>query len=158
MVMTQSFNRTISFFVAGFLCIGIFSCAPKEQIVFKGVKNIEVRMDDTQEPLLTAEAFFYNPNKIKMKLKEVNVDVLVNGKLSAKVRQNLKLVIPAQADFSTPISAHLSLKELGLLDTIINLMGGKKYEIQYVGFVRIAVHGVTIKVPVKHKEELRIRL
>jgi LEA14-like dessication related protein len=156
--MMISFNRTISFFVVGLLFIGTFSCTPKEKIVFKGVKNIKVEMDANQEPLLTAEAYFYNPNKIKMKLKEVDVDVLVNGKLSAKVAQKLKLVIPAQADFSAPINARLSLKELGLLDTIINLIGGKKYEIQYVGFIRVAVHGVTIKVPVKYTEELRIRL
>ncbi|HNV27739.1 MAG TPA: hypothetical protein PKJ83_01305 [Cyclobacteriaceae bacterium] len=156
--MMLSFNRTISFFIAGLLCMGMGSCTPKEKIVFKGVKNIEVQMDDNQEPLLTAEAFFYNPNKIKMKLKEVSVDVMVNGKLSAKVRQNLKLIIPAQADFSAPINARLSLKELGLLDTIINLIGGKKYEIQYLGFIRVAVHGITIKVPVNYKEELRIRL
>jgi len=156
--MMMSFNRTISFFVLGLLLMGVFSCTPKEKIVFKGVKNIKVEMDANQEPLLTAEAYFYNPNKIKMKLKEVDVDVLVNGKLSAKVAQKLKLVIPAQADFSAPINARLSLKELGLLDTIINLIGGKKYEIQYVGFIRVAVHGVTIKVPVKYTEELRIRL
>jgi LEA14-like dessication related protein len=156
--MMLSFNRTISFFIIGLFCIGIVGCTPKEKIVFKGVKNIEVQMDDNQEPLLTAEAFFYNPNNVKMKLKEVNVDVLVNGKLSARVRQNLKLVIPSQADFSAPINARLSLKELGLLDTIINLIGGKKYEIQYIGFIRVAVHGITIKVPVNSKEELRIRL
>lgn len=155
--MMRSFNRTITFFTIGILFTLSYSCTPKEKIVFKGVKNVEVQMDN-QEPLLTAEAFFYNPNKIKMKLKEVNVDVLVNGKLSAQVRQNLKLVIPAQANFSAPINARLSLKELGLLDTIINLIGGKKYEIQYIGFVRVAVHGFTIKVPVKHTEELRIRL
>ena len=156
--MMLSFNRTISFFIVGLFCFGLGSCTPKEKIVFKGVKNIEVQMDDNQEPLLTAEAFFYNPNNVKMKLKEVNVDVLVNGKLSAKVRQNLKLVIPSQADFSAPVNARLSLKELGLLDTIINLIGGKKYEIQYIGFIRVAVHGITIKVPVNSKEELRIRL
>jgi len=155
--MMRSFNRTVTFFFVGILFTLMYSCTPKEKIVFKGVKNVEVQID-SQEPLLTAEAFFYNPNKIKMKLKEVNVDVLVNGKLSAQVRQNLKLVIPAQANFSAPINARLSLKELGLLDTIINLIGGKKYEIQYIGFVRVAVHGVTIKVPVKHTEELRIRL
>ncbi|MDZ7647018.1 MAG: hypothetical protein U5K54_07465 [Cytophagales bacterium] len=82
----------------------------------------------------------------------------MDGKLSAKVRQNLKLPIPAESDFSVPLIARLSLKELGLLDTIINLIGGKKYQIQYMGFIRVSVHGVTIKVPVKHKEELRIRI
>ncbi len=156
--MTHSFNRTISIFIFGLLGFGIFSCTPKEEIVFKGVENIEVQMDESNEPLLTAEAFFHNPNKVRMKLKEINIDVLVDGKLSAKVRQDLKLTIPANDDFSVQLNARLSLKELGLLDTIINLIGGKKYEIQYLGFVRVAVHGITVKVPVKYKEELRIRL
>lgn len=133
-------------------------CAPKEDIVFKGVRNIAVAVDSGNDPILTAEAFFYNPNSIRMKLKEINVDVLVDGKASAQVRQNLKLPIPAQADFSVPLEARLSLKELGLVNTIVSLLGGKKYEIQYVGYIRVQVHGVTIKVPVKHKEELRLRL
>ncbi len=145
------------FTVAAFLLIATFSCVPKEEVVFKGVKNISIETDQQNEPILQAEALFYNPNNVKMKLKEIYVDVLVNGKPSAQVRQNLKLSIPAQAEFSVPVSAQLSLKELGLLDTIVNLLGGKKYNIQYAGYVRIAVHGVTIKVPFTYQEELRLR-
>ena len=85
-------------------------------------------------------------------------DVMVNGKLSAQVNEQFTLTIPAHADFSVPFSAQLSLKELGLMDTIINLLGGKKYEIEYLGYVRVALHGITVKVPVKYKEELRLRL
>jgi hypothetical protein len=47
------------YYLNGFL----FSCTPKEEIVFRGVRNITVEMDETkQEPLLSGEAFFYNPN------------------------------------------------------------------------------------------------
>lgn len=142
---------------AAFLLITTFSCVPKEEVVFKGVKNITVEMDEKNEPVLKGEALFYNPNKERMRLKEIYVDVLVNGKPSAQVRQNLKLSIPAESDFSVPVLAQLSLKELGLLDTIVNLLGGKKYDIQYAGFVRIAVHGVTVKVPFTYQEQLRLR-
>lgn len=147
-----------SIFYSGLLVLFLFACTPKEDIVFKGVKNIAVEVDSGNDPILKAEAFFHNPNAIRMKLKEINVDVLVEGKTSAHVRQNLKLIIPAQADFSVPLEAKLSLKELGLVNTIVSLLGGKKYEVQYVGYIRVKVHGVTIKVPVKHKEELRLRL
>ena len=145
------------FTVTAFVLMATFSCVPKEEVVFKGVKNISIETDQQNEPILQAEALFYNPNKVQMKLKEIYVDVLVNGKPSAQVRQNLKLSIPAESDFSVPVAAQLSLKELGLLDTIVNLLGGKKYDIQYAGFVRIAVHGVTIKVPFTYQEELRLR-
>ncbi len=134
------------------------SCVPKDEVVFKGVKNISVEQDENNEPVLKGEALFYNPNNEKMKLKEIYADVLVNGKPSAQVRQNLKLTIPAKSDFSVPVLAQLSLKELGLLDTIVNLLGGKKFDVQYTGFVRIAVHGVTIKVPFTYQEQLRLRL
>ncbi|MBL7873176.1 MAG: hypothetical protein JNM78_16275 [Cyclobacteriaceae bacterium] len=155
--MKQSFSSASSFFLVGLISTcGILSCTPKEEIVFKGVRHVVVEAQGI-EPVLTAEAFFNNPNNVRMKLKEIHVDVLVDGKLSAKVRQNLKLSIPAMSDFSVPLTARLSLKDLGLVDTIINLIGGKKYEIQYIGFVRVSMHGLTIKVPVKYREERRIQ-
>jgi LEA14-like dessication related protein len=135
----------------------LISCTPKEEIIFKGIKKVEVQTDGS-EPILTAEALFSNPNNVRMKLKEVNVEILVDGKPSAKVQQKLKLEIPAQSDFSVSLTARLSFKDIGLIDTIINLIGGKKYQIQYIGFVRVAVHGITVKVPVKFTEERRIRL
>lgn len=144
--------------IATLILMVAFSCVPKEEVVFKGVKNISVEMGEQNEPLLKADALFYNPNKERMKLKEIYVDVMVDGKASAQVRQKLKLSIPAESDFSVPVAAQLSLKELGFLDTIVNLLGGKKYQIQYTGYVRIAVHGVTIKVPFTYQEELRLRL
>ncbi len=144
--------------IATLILMVTFSCVPKEEVVFKGVKNISVEMGEQNEPLLKADALFYNPNKERMKLKEIYVDVMVDGKPSAQVRQKLKLSIPAESDFSVPVAAQLSLKELGFLDTIVNLLGGKKYQIQYTGYVRIAVHGVTIKVPFTYQEELRLRL
>lgn len=157
--MISLFKNNISFIrlLPLVLLLIAISCVPKEQIVFKGVRNIAVSEGSGTNPQLTADAYFFNPNNMKMKLKEISVDVLVNGKQSAQVRQNIKLAIPAQADFQVPLVATLSLKELGLLDTIFNLLGGKKYEVEYVGFIRVAVHGVTIKVPVKHKEEIKLK-
>ncbi len=140
------------------LLLSVISCVPKDEVVFKGVKNITVEANQQGEPILKADALFYNPNKEKMKLKEIFADVLVNGKPAAKVRQKLKFPIPAESDFSVPVAAQLSLKELGFLDTIVNLLGGKKYDVQYSGYVRIAVHGVTIKVPFSYKEQIRLRL
>ncbi|MBN8576258.1 MAG: LEA type 2 family protein [Cyclobacteriaceae bacterium] len=140
-------------------CLAVaHACAPKEEIVFKGISNVEVQVGSTNNPELLAKAHFHNPNNVGMKLKEIHVDVLVDGKLSAEVRQKLQLKISPRSDFMVPLQATLSLKELGLLDTIRNLLGGKKYEVQYVGYVRVAMHGVTVKVPVKHREEMRIRL
>lgn len=157
--MITYLKKVVSFsLAAAFLLSAAFSCVPKEEVVFKGINNIAVESDLNNQPVLTADALFYNPNSVRMKLKEIYVDVMVNGKPSAQVRQQFKLSIPAKSDFSVPVTAQLSLKELGFLDTIVNLLGGKKYQVQYAGYVRIAVHGITIKVPFTYQEEIRLRL
>src|SRR5258708_25148387 len=122
-----------------------FGCTPKEQVVFKGVKNIVVDLSADGKPILKGDVYFFNPNKLKMKLKDVNVDILVDGNKSAEVKQHLNLPVPAQSDFSVPITANLTLKEGGLLNTVFGLLGGKKYEVVFTGFIRIGVHGISIE-------------
>lgn len=101
------------------------SCAPKDPVVFKGVKNIRINADAKDGPQLDADVFFYNPNKVKSKLKEISVDILVDGKKAGHVKQELKLPIPAESDFSVPVEAHLSFKEIGLLDAVLRIFGAK---------------------------------
>ncbi len=134
----------------------LFSCTPKEPIVFKGIKNIVVDIGANGKPVLKADVFLFNPNKIKIKLKEVNVDVLVDGTQSAEVKHPLDVVIAGQSDFSVPIVAQLKLKESGFLDAVVGLLGGKKYEVVFTGYIRISVHGIPIKVPVSQKQEMKL--
>ena len=132
------------------------ACQPKEPVVFKGVKDITIDLQDGK-PMLKGDVFFHNPNNMKMKLKDVDVVVLVDGEKSAEVKQHLNLIIPGQADFSVPIAATLTLKEGGLLSTVFGLLGGKKYEVVFTGYIRIGVHGISVKVPVSQKQEIKLR-
>jgi LEA14-like dessication related protein len=144
--------------LAAFVLAGLWAgCAPKEAVQFRSVKNIVVDVGQG-DPLVTGDALFYNPNKMRMKVKEINLEVLVDGKKAATVNDHPDLAVPAQAEFTVPVKAKLSLKELGLLDTLFSLLGGKKYELRYVGYIRVAVHGVTVKVPVNHRDEVKLRL
>ena len=114
-------------------------------------------MSNDGKPLLKGDVYFYNPNKTKMKLKDVDVIVLVDGEKSAEVKQHLNFSVPAQSDFSVPITANLTLKEGGLLNTVFGLLGGKKYEVVFTGYIRIGVHGIAIKVPVSQRQEIKLR-
>jgi hypothetical protein len=138
------------------LCVA--ACVPKEEIVFKGVKNITVDLSKEGKPVLKADGYFFNPNKVKMKLKEVNVEIFVDGTKSAEVNHKLDVAIAGQSDFSVPIEANLVLQQANFLDAVVGLLGGKKYEIVFKGYIRIRVHGITIKVPVSQKQELKLNI
>jgi LEA14-like dessication related protein len=108
--------------------------------------------------ILKARAEFYNPNNVRMKLKEINVRVLVDGKQRASSDQKLDVVIPPTSAFSLPLEVNITLKDLGLFDTVMALLGGKKYEIIYIGYVRVKVHGITVKVPIQFRDQIRLKI
>lgn len=139
------------------LCALVFSCAPKEQVVFKSINNLLLDGDMGGSPTLKGDALFFNPNKMQTRLKEIKVDVMVDGKKAAEVDQMMDIVIPKQSDFTVPIQAKLALQDMGLLDAVIGFFGGKSYQVQFVGYIRIVKHGVTIKVPVKYNQEVKLR-
>lgn len=149
----RSGNRFLIFGIALVMLIG--SCKPKEDVVLRNIRDIVVDADT--EPLLRAQAVLYNPNNIRMKLRKIDIDVFVDGKKSARIDQENKLTIPAQAEFTVPLEVKLNLKELGLLDTLFGMIGGKKMKVQYKGSISITYKSIPIKIPVDYTSEVRIR-
>ena len=138
------------------MALVISSCKPKEDIVLRNVTDIIV--DATTEPTLKAQAILYNPNKIKIKLRKIKIDVYVNGKKSGTVDQEPKLVIPAEAEFKVPLEIKLNMKELGLVDTIFGIIGGKKMKVKYKGSISVTYKGLPIRIPVDYESEVRLKL
>ena len=139
------------------LLLLITACVPKEEVVLRNIKDVVVDASKDGNARLTAHAIFYNPNPVRMKLKEINVEVMVEGKKSAHTKQRFDSLIPAEGEFSIPLEVQLSLKDIGLLDTLLGLFGGKKYQIHYQGYVRVKVHGITLKVPIAYNDEIKLK-
>lgn len=158
MIQNSKFNIQHSSLalVLGMLVLIGSSCKPKEEIVLRNVRDIIV--DATTEPMLKANAVLYNPNNIKIKLRKVKVDVYVNGKKSGIVDQEPRMIIPAAAEFTVPLEVKLNMKELGLLDTIFGMIGGKKFKVRYKGSISVTYKGLPIRIPVDYESEVKIRL
>jgi LEA14-like dessication related protein len=142
--------------VAAFLLFAATGCKrPKEEIVLRKITDVVV--DATSEPMLKANAVFFNPNDVRGKLKKIDVDIFVNEKKAASVNQELKTFIPANSEFSVPIEVKLAMKELGFMDTLLGVIGGKKFDVRYKGSLKLSYHGVPINVPVNYRDEVKVR-
>ena len=156
--MLKAVNVRASVLFAGMVLIAGFfqSCAtPKEKIVLRQIKDVVA--DATSDPKLKGQAVFYNPNPQSGKLKSINVEIYVNEKKVGSVDQTMKIKIPAKGEFTVPLEVKLAMKELGLMDTILGFLGGKKFNIEYKGSIRINYNGLPIRVPVHYKDEIRVR-
>lgn len=134
------------------------SCVPKNPVVLRKIRDIVIEATNDGHPLLRGTAILYNPNGMQMKLREVSVDVFVDGKKSAHAEQTFNSTIPAKAEFTVPLEITLSIQKQDLLGTFLDLLGGKKYKIHYVGYVKVRVHGVPVKVPIDYQEEISIKI
>ncbi len=149
------FNQTISSLLI-IVAILLTACdKPDQDIELKRIKDVVV--DATSDPTLKANAIFFNPNKAHGKIKKIKVDIYVNGKKAGHVDQDFKLVIPSQAEFTVPIEVKLAIKELGFMDTLFGVIGGKKFTVRYEGFLKLTYHGFPIRVPVDYKDEVKIK-
>jgi LEA14-like dessication related protein len=142
--------------MVAFLAIVLLqSChKPDQDIVLRHVKDVVA--DATSEPTLRAEAVFFNPNNMGGKLKNIDVEIFVNGKKAGTVDKAYTIRIPAKGEFSVPLEVKLNMKELGTLDTILGMLGGKKFDIKYVGNLRLSYRGFPVKVPIDHKSQIRV--
>ncbi len=151
----SQFNVLIAFAFAGLL-MSISACKPEGDVELRRIKDVVV--DATTEPVLKANAVLFNPNKIRMTLRAIEMDVFVDGKKAARIDQRLKTKVPAQAEFIVPLEVKLNLKELGFFDTLFSVLGGKKKKIHYKGSIRFTYKGVPVKIPVDYQDEIRVRI
>ena len=91
------------------------------------------------------------------KLRKIDVEIFVDGKKAATVDQEMKTSIPAQSEFTVPLEVKLAIKELGLMDTLFGMIGGKTFKIHYKGSLKLSYRGLPINVPVDYKDEVRLR-
>lgn len=144
------------FFIFFLAVVLLGSCRPKEPVVLREVHIRNVTMGgDGKSAVLTADAVLYNPNKGSLRLKAIDLDILVNDKPSARIDQKLNAQIKSVSTFTVPLEVQLNLNEVGLLDTILGLFGGKKHTIRFTGTIKISVSGFPVKIPIDHRDEIR---
>ncbi len=145
--------------IYGWLMIVIItagSCVPKEQVILRSVNIRNIARGTDGDLQLKTDAIFYNPNGVRMRLKRIDIDVIVDGKKAARVDQHLSALIKANSEFTVPLEVQLKLKELGLLDTLLGLFGGKKYSILFTGKMKVTVNGFPVSFPVNYKEDITL--
>lgn len=137
------------------LIVLLNGCSQYQEVELRQIKNVVA--DVTDHPMLRAEAIFYNPNKQHGKLKAIHIDVFVDGKKAADVNQRLRIKVPARGEFSIPLEVKLNLKEQGVMNTLLGVIGARRFKVRYKGYVTVNYHGLPVRVAVDHEEDVRMK-
>lgn len=133
----------------------IQSCAKPKDLTYQGVRNFHVTKISLERPEVGMDVLFFNPNNFSLTIKNINLDVLISGKLVGKITMETNTVVPANATFALPISLETELKRV--LPNAMQLLLNKEVEVELRGAAK-AGKGVYISLPINHKEKVKLDL
>jgi len=151
-------NKSITYIVAFLLFIGFTSCKTPQAPEFKDVSDLNIELNGFTKLNVSALAHFYNPNKAKVVIKDASIKVLLEGNEVANIDEVYNITAEGNNDFSIPVSTSISLGNLSsnTLKHAMALAGGEGKKVTYSGYIKVNMHGITFKVPIKHTEMLQM--
>lgn len=135
------------------------NCSVNEKPEFLGVENIKILESTPEYIILTADAFFENPNIIGGELQVNNIKVFVNNNEMASVSSK-NFEVPAKKDFSIPLTANVPVDSIFGDENLSSLIGSlltKKMTVQYKGMINYKVSGFLHTYDVDKTEEVKIK-
>jgi LEA14-like dessication related protein len=128
----------------------LVSCRQPKDLVYKSVQNFGL-----QKGKALMDISFYNPNKYKLKLKNADLDVFLNGAKLGKMNVSKAVVIPRMDTFTVPVSIDVDLKNL--LPNALQLAFSSDMSVKLQGNLKAGRHGVYKNVPVNYEGKQDIR-
>ena len=127
---------------------------------FKDVKDLKVSLSGFTSAKITGEALFYNPNRATLNIRNLDMNVAVDGEPVTHIKKEFNIEAKGMSDFTVPIDLKVSLKDLQInsISSALNMLKGDKKVVHFKGKIGVKVYGIKFKVPVDHKEELKLRL
>lgn len=155
--MNQLWTRWLV--IAG-LSLLLGSCTKPEAPDFKGIKNLKVNVQGLNNARINGDAIFFNPNDRQITLKQVDVEVSVEGQKVKDISREYDITAEPNSDVSVPIDVTLSLKDLNmnLLSTAMSMLNGAEKKIRYKGKARVKMYGVSFSVPFDYEDDVNIAL
>jgi len=92
-----------------------------------------------------------------MKLRQVKIDVYLDGEKSAFVDQDSKVLAKAKSEFTIPVVLNLE-EGVKISDLLLDVLKGKKYQVRYLGYMKVNINGFPVRIPIDHSEELKLSL
>lgn len=142
------------------LVVATTACTTPEAPDFEGVENFKIDVQGLSKAQINGDAVFFNPNKQKIKIRQVDVSVFVEGQKVKDISQEFDITAMPNSEFIVPIDVSLSLGDLNmnLLNTALSMLNGNKKKVRFEGKARVTVNGLPFRVPFEHEDEVKIEL
>lgn len=151
-------RRTVVVFILSFLlCSTAYAI---EAIAFVKTKEWKVVKVGKEGIELSCTAVFYNPNKVKAKLKNIDIDVFFNDVKAGNISQpDGRVKVSKQSAFDVPLAIKFSPESnaKGYFSGFLTAVTLKDFVIKLQGYLKMQALGVPIKVKISDAETVNLK-
>ena len=124
--------------------------------VYKRVENFKFQKLNKEGFIVTGDIVMYNPNKVKVKLHEILMNVQINGKHVATAGQLHPVPINTKSEFIVPLNLTVNpdMTLMEGLENIINMIKNREATVTVEGTIVIKALGIKIPIPIKETEKV----
>jgi LEA14-like dessication related protein len=135
-----------------FIIVGFTASAQLRAMVYQDVENLKIQQADNNKAIISLDIKLYNPNHYKLRLKDGDVDVFVNGNKLGKLQMQDKLEVPKQDTFLIPALLNVDLQAL-LPNALQLVLSNGVADITLSGSIKAGRHGIFISIPVNYEDK-----
>ena len=122
---------------------------------FIEARNFRLASIGLKESTVQTDLYYYNPNGISLNLKEVDLNVYLNGKYAGHSLLDTMVHIPAKDTFLVPVSVKVDMKSV--FPNALALLMNDSMELRIEGKLKLGKAGIFVNVPVNYRENVSIR-
>lgn len=127
---------------------------------FIKMKDWKINRIGTEKLVLTCKAVFYNPNKAKVKLTDINLGVIIGETKAGKILQfEKKVKIKKQSAFEIPLRIEIKpeTNAWGYIQGFLSAVTLQNFVVHINGFLKVKVLGIPLKIRVDESEEMNLK-
>lgn len=145
--------RNISLFA---LLIFVYSCSSIEPLTVEKIESVKVENFSSGALLLKVEMKVKNPNRLKIKVTENNLNLTLNGSEvgTAHIKDQIVIRKKSEETHTFFIEAKFSKLALGAIPSLLNMIQTKSVEIKIKGEVKIKSLCFSKKHPIEIVEKI----
>tara|TARA_Y200000002_G_scaffold233245_1_gene192642 strand:+ start:220 stop:678 length:459 start_codon:yes stop_codon:yes gene_type:complete len=128
-----------------FYLILLCSCKPIEPVEFKEIKNVRLSTLSDNQLKISADIILDNPNKVKIIVTELNLDILADGIPLVYINDNLSKSLDGEDESTLNITGDIDVKNL---EKFLNkrgvalLLGSENPSLKFKGTIEAKAYGI----------------
>lgn len=126
--------------------------------VYKGMQNPKLERVGLTGLKFGAEVAFYNPNRMKCRIKDIALDVALDNKQVGTVGEKCDVEVKRKSDFIIPLGVTLNPQGTIFenLTTLLEIFRDKESTLSLKGNVQVKVLGINFPIPVQYVQKVKL--